>query len=410
MVFLVISSSPLYVLSVLSCAIQIDDINLPEVLVADGSASLTDHGQLGSNTVLVVDDNPDLRRYVSMMLQNAGFNAVLAKNGADGFNKAQTYHPDVIVTDLMMPQVSGLELIRMIRSSPELRGTPIILLTAKADEDTRIEGVERGADAYVSKPFNDRELIAEVRNLQALKAEERRVAHLNKYLTESVLRRFLPESMVKKAAAGDLTLDLRPEPRLITILFSDIVGFTRMSNALQSQGVAELLNEYLGEMTRAVFENQGTVDKFVGDAIMALYGAPEEMSPSEQVRRAIATARQMLVALEKLNQGWQERGLVGRNEVPPVRFRCGIHQGMAVVGLFGSQERSDFTAIGPSVNIAARLQEATAPNSIMVSAMVAQYVPDEEIIKREFLELKGIDEPVMTCVINPKPESVRDTA
>ncbi|MDF2210276.1 response regulator [Arthrospira platensis NCB002] len=381
--------------------VQIDDINLPEVLVADGSASLTDHGQLGSNTVLVVDDNPDLRRYVSMMLQNAGFNAVLAKNGADGFNKAQTYHPDVIVTDLMMPQVSGLELIRMIRSSPELRGTPIILLTAKADEDTRIEGVERGADAYVSKPFNDRELIAEVRNLQALKAEERRVAHLNKYLTESVLRRFLPESMVKKAAAGDLTLDLRPEPRLITILFSDIVGFTRMSNALQSQGVAELLNEYLGEMTRAVFENQGTVDKFVGDAIMALYGAPEEMSPSEQVRRAIATARQMLVALEKLNQGWQERGLVGRNEVPPVRFRCGIHQGMAVVGLFGSQERSDFTAIGPSVNIAARLQEATAPNSIMVSAMVAQYVPDEEIIKREFLELKGIDEPVMTCVINP---------
>lgn len=381
--------------------VQIDDVNMPEVLMADG--------QLGSNTVLVVDDNPDLRRYVSMMLQNAGFNAVLANNGADGFKKAETYHPDVIITDLMMPQVSGLELIRMIRSSPELRGTPIILLTAKADEDTRIEGVERGADAYVSKPFNDRELIAEVRNLQALKAEERRVAHLNRYLTESVLRRFLPESMVKKAAAGELTLDLRPEPRLITILFSDIVGFTQMSNALQSQGVAELLNEYLGEMTRAVFENQGTVDKFVGDAIMALYGAPEEMSPSEQVRRAVATARQMLVALEKLNQGWQERGLVGNNGVPPVRFRCGIHQGMAVVGLFGSQERSDFTAIGPSVNIAARIQEATAPNSIMVSGVVAQYVPDEEIIKREFLQLKGIDEPVMTCVITPKPESVRDT-
>jgi class 3 adenylate cyclase len=183
-----------------------------------------------------------------------------------------------------------------------------------------------------------------------------------------------------------------------------------MSNALQSQGVAELLNEYLAEMTRAVFENEGTVDKFVGDAVMALYGAPEEMSPEEQVARAIATARKMLQYLERLNQGWRERGLIGTNGVPPVRFRCGIHQGMAVVGMFGSRERSDFTAIGPSVNIAARLQEATAPNSIMVSAEVAEYVRDEEILKREAIGLKGIDEPVMTFVISPKVGRARDTA
>ena len=240
----------------LGAAVELADVevDLPDVIEApeDIPEVLVPEEELQSNTILVVDDNPDLRRYVSMILQQAGFNAVLANNGADGFKKAQIYRPDVIVTDLMMPQVSGLELIRMIREDQELKGTPTILLTAKADEDTRIEGVERGADAYVSKPFNDRELIAEVRNLQALKAEERRVAHLNKYLTESVLRRFLPESMVQKAAAGDLTLDLRPEPKLITILFSDIVGFTQMSNALQSQGVAELLNEYLAEMTRAV--------------------------------------------------------------------------------------------------------------------------------------------------------------
>jgi CheY-like chemotaxis protein len=191
------------------------EVDLPDVVedAQDLPELLVPEEELQSNTILVVDDNPDLRHYVSMILRQVGFNVVLAQNGADGFKKAQIYHPDVIVTDLMMPQVSGLELIRMIREDRELKGTPTILLTAKADEDTRIEGVERGADAYVSKPFNDRELIAEVRNLQALKAEERRVAHLNKYLTESVLRRFLPESMVQKAAAGDLTLDLRPEPK-----------------------------------------------------------------------------------------------------------------------------------------------------------------------------------------------------
>ncbi len=168
--------------------------------------------------------------------------------------------------------------------------------------------MERGADAYLSKPFNDRELLAEVRNLQSLKENERRIFELNRYLTESVLKRFLPETMVKKAATGELSLDLSPEPRLVTILFSDIVGFTQMSNQLQSQGIAVVLNEYLAEMTRVIFANGGTVDKFVGDAVMALYGAPEELSAEKQVKQAVNSARQMLRSLDKLNQRWRETG------------------------------------------------------------------------------------------------------
>jgi len=352
------------------------------------------------SSVLVVDDNPDLRTYVARILRAAGFAVVLARNGAEGLEMAKEQDPDVIVTDLMMPVVSGLDLIRMIREDEKLRGTPVILLTAKADEDTRIEGVERGADAYLSKPFNDRELLAEVRNLVALKQNERRVQQLNSYLTESVLGRFLPPSMVKKAAAGELSLDLRPEPRLITILFSDIVGFTSLANTLRSRRVAELLNEYLAAMTKAVFNNGGVVDKFVGDAVMALYGAPEELTPNEQVRRAVASARSMLFALDELNGRWQEQGIVGVNDVPLVRFRCGIHQGTAVVGMFGSEERSDYTAIGPAVNIAARLQEAAEPNTIIVSAVVADYLDEEQIVKYKSLQLKGIDGTVLTFVVN----------
>ncbi|WP_413166506.1 response regulator [Capilliphycus salinus ALCB114379] len=357
------------------------------------------------NSILVVDDNPDLRRYLSNILKPANFNVITARNGAEGYEQAKAYRPEVIITDLMMPVVSGLDLIRMIRENPELKGTPIILLTAKADEDTRIEGVERGADAYVSKPFNDRELLAEVRNLRSLKENERRVAELNRYLTESVLRRFLPPPMVERAAAGDLVLALDPEPRLVTILFTDIVGFTRMSNQLQSRRIAEVLNEYLAAMTQAVFENGGTVDKFIGDAVMALYGAPQELTPQEQVRRALASARAMLGALDQLNQSWLERGLIGHNGVQPIRFRCGIHQGMAVVGMFGAASRSDYTAIGPSVNIAARLQEVAQPNSILVSTDVAQYVNPGEILTSETHPLKGIDEPVCTFVISPEAVS-----
>ena len=352
------------------------------------------------SSVLVVDDNPDLRTYVSQILRQGGYQVVTARNGQEGFDIAEERHPELIVTDLMMPGVSGLDMIRMIRSSEQLRGTPIVLLTAKADEMTRIEGAEGGADAYLSKPFNDRELLAEVRNLLALKANERRVVELNNYLTESVLRRFLPPTMVERAARGELSLDLIPEPRPITILFSDIVGFTQLANTLRSRRVAELLNEYLAAMTHAVVDNGGTVDKFMGDAILALFGATEELTPNQQVRRAIGAARQMHRSLRQLNQGWQAQGLVGKDGPPPVQFRCGIHHGTAVVGMFGGSERADYTAIGPAVNIASRLQEAATPNSILISAAVADYLEnDVAIVKGSPLQFKGIDETVLTFSI-----------
>ncbi|MBW4601359.1 MAG: response regulator [Calothrix sp. FI2-JRJ7] len=354
------------------------------------------------HTILVVDDNPDLRGYVSGILRSNGYAVHTARNGAEGFKNAQKIQPSLIVTDLMMPLVTGLEMIGMIRADSKLKGTPVILLTAKIDEETRIAGTELGADAYLAKPFNDRELLAEVRNLVALKENERRVLKLNTYLTESVLQRFLPPALVQKAAAGDLVLDLRPEPRLITVLFSDIVGFTQLSNTLRSRKVAELLNEYLEAMTRAVFDNGGTVDKFMGDAILALFGAPEELTPNEQVRRSINTARAMLRSLDKLNERWRQQGIFDTDGRSEVQFRCGIHQGTAVVGMFGSSERADYTAIGPSVNIAARLQQAAKPGTILASAAVADYLQDEEIIKGSSLELKGVDETVLTFVVTPE--------
>jgi signal transduction histidine kinase/class 3 adenylate cyclase len=352
-----------------------------------------------SPTILVVDDNPDLRAYVSRILQSFGFEVLTARDGAEGYSVAKQHHPQLIVTDLMMPVVSGLALIQMLREDETLKGTPIILLTAKVDEETRIEGTELGADAYLAKPFNDRELLAGVRNLLALKENERRVTELNTYLTESVLKRFLPPKMVQKAANGQLLLDLRPEPRLVTILFSDIVGFTQLSNTLRSRRVAELLNEYLEAMTKAVFDNGGTVDKFMGDAILALFGAPEDLTPNDQVRRAIAAARQMYRSLHELNQRWEEQG------IPRVQFRCGIHQGTAVVGMFGSDQRSDYTAIGPTVNIASRLQEAAKPGGILVSAAVADYLNEDEITKNSSLQLKGVDETVLTFSVDSEPKS-----
>ncbi len=371
-------------------------INFSSSIDTQDSALKTQH------SILVVDDNPDLRTYVSEIFRRNGYHVRTARNGYEGHSIAKEIIPSLIVTDLMMPLVSGLEMIQMIRHEEKLKGTPIILLTAKIDEETRIEGTEHGADAYLAKPFNDRELLAEVRNLLALKENERRIVELNTYLTESVLKRFLPAVLVQKAATGDLTLDLRPEPRLITVLFSDIVGFTQLANTLRSRRVAELLNEYLEAMTKVVFGNGGTVDKFMGDAILALYGAPEELTPNEQVRRAINTARAMHRSLADLNQRWRNQGVFDGDKLTSVQFRCGIHQGTAVVGMFGSAERADYTAIGPSVNIAARLQAAAVPGTILVSAAVADYLQEEEITKGSPLELKGVDETVLTFAVTPE--------
>ncbi len=388
-------------------AVELADLELIEEGARDWGLGAREeetspHSLDPSSYILVVDDNPDLRTYVSGILRDNGYQVQTARNGAEGFHLAQKIPPSLIVSDLMMPFISGLEMIQRIRKDEKLKGIPIILLTAKVNEETRIEGTEQGADAYLAKPFNDRELLAEVRNLLALKENERRVVELNTYLTESVLKRFLPPALVQKAAAGDLVLDLRPEPRLVTVLFSDIVGFTQLANTLRARRVAELLNEYLEAMTKTVFDNGGTVDKFMGDAILALFGAPEELTPNEQVQRAVNTARAMLRSLKQLNQKWQQQGVFEATECSGVQFRCGIHQGTAVVGMFGSTERADYTAIGPSVNIAARLQQAATPGTILVSAAVADYLQEHEIIRCSLLELKGVDETVLTFALVPE--------
>ena len=228
---------------------------------------------------------------------------------------------------------------------------------------------------------------------EELQVSQQKVEELNHYLTESILKRFLPEAIANKAADGKLALDLNPELQCITILFCDLVGFTNLSTQLEVNLLSELLNEYLEAMAQAVFEQGGTIDKFLGDAVMALFGAPEALSPQEQGQRAIATAQAMYHYLQPLNQKWQAQGIGVDAHLPSLQLRCGIHQGAAVVGMFGGQQRKDYTAIGKVVNIAARLQKNAAPNSILVSDTVWNnlVLPEYKQLQPQSLQLKGIE-------------------
>ena len=226
-----------------------------------------------------------------------------------------------------------------------------------------------------------------------LQASENKVKQLNNYLTESILKRFLPEAIVNKAATGELTLDLTPEPHLITVLFCDLVDSTKLSSQLEVDVLSELLNDYLEAMTQAIFDNSGTIDKFVGDGVMALFGAPEELSAEQQAEYALATAKAMSRYLIPLNQKWQAKKVWQAKKIPDLKLRCGIHQGRAVVGMFGGKQRKDYTAIGKVVNIAARLQQTADPNSILLSETVFNCLKtiDKTKIEPKLVQLKGIE-------------------
>ena len=244
---------------------------------------------------------------------------------------------------------------------------------------------------------------------QKLQIEEQKVRKLNNYLTESVLKRFLPETIVNKAAAGELSLHLNPEPRCITVLFGDLANFTNLSSQLEVLTLAEVLNEYLEAMTKAVFDRGGTVDKFMGDGVMAMFGAPEDLSCEEQAKRAIATAKTMFFYLQKLNQRWQAKSSKTGISLPMLQMRCGIHQGSAVVGMFGGRQRKDYTAVGKVVNIASRLESVAPADGILISEAVAECLENKvNWGKGNNFKLKGIEQDFRAFTMRFKSSSGKE--
>ncbi|MFW7379742.1 MAG: response regulator [Oligoflexus sp.] len=351
-------------------------------------------GESNLGTVVVCDDVHDMRRLMKTCLRKAGFQVIGAADGKSGLAKIQELKPDLIVTDWMMPKLTGPELIRMLHEDEELRSIPTILLTAKSDEESKMIGTQVGATAYLSKPFDELELQMMAKNLVELKRSEKKIVELNRYLTEKVLCRFLPPQLVEQVVTGKLAIDETASTLPVTILFSDICGFTTLSEELGPQRISSILNHFLETMSRIIFEHHGTIDKFIGDAIMVIFGAPENISSSEQISLATRCARKMQEALGDLNQVWQEEGLQA------FQMRIGIHHGPAVVGQFGSELRSEYTAIGPTVNYAARVQAHAEPGGIYISANVRDYLLDEWSVAGKF-ELKGIGE-VNLFKLDPK--------
>ena len=346
----------------------------------DGQAIEEGLGQV----VLVVDDLADMRVLISNTLKNRNYRILTSPDGKRGLELAEKHRPDLIITDWMMPVMNGPEFIRKLKGDASFASIPVVLLTARSDEESKLLGTEIGADAFIGKPFNDLELVSMVRNLLQLKAREHEVEGLNRQLVENVLKRFLPPDLVDQIISGQKSLEHEPKSTSATILFSDLTGFTEISSTIRAARMARILNDYFSRMTDVIFANGGTIDKFIGDAIMVIFGAPLPLSPEEQAERATRCAQEMQVAMTELNREWQAEG------IPDFKMRIGVHHGPVVVGNFGSSKRSEYTAIGPTVNLASRIESLCEPGQVFISGTLFDYLPEERAKLVGEFDIKGV--------------------
>jgi signal transduction histidine kinase/class 3 adenylate cyclase/DNA-binding NtrC family response regulator len=336
--------------------------------------------------ILVVDDVFDMRGIVSGMLRSHGYHMIAAAGGEEALKIVET-HPqliDLVITDWLMPGMDGPTLIEALHRREDSMSLPTILLTAKTDAESKAEGIRVGASAYLGKPFDERELVSTVENLLDLKKRERKIDDLNQFINQNILQRFLPPDLVKDLLAGKAIFDDSARMRPITVMFTDLVNFTRSTEILGPARIARVLNDFFVRMTDVIFEHGGTIDKFLGDGILIFFGAPQSMEAQDQARRACLCAQAMRKALEELNQTWRQEFQHS------FEMRIGLHHGPAIVGSFGGQRRSDYTAIGNTVNIAARVQANAEPSQILMTAAVRDYLPLGSWTPAGSYQLKGV--------------------
>ncbi|WP_141733430.1 adenylate/guanylate cyclase domain-containing protein [Oligoflexus tunisiensis] len=203
--------------------------------------------------------------------------------------------------------------------------------------------------------------------------QQQRMQNLQQYLQTRILSRFLPPALVEEIRLGRSRLDEEPQKRMVTILFADLVDFTSRAEQLGPERTARLLNQWMHMATDVVFAESGTIDKFIGDCVMVIFGAPLESAPDKQVERAVACARHLMRAMEGQNQVWL------RDFGVSFQLRVGINLGEAIVGSFGSEKRSDYTVIGGAVNLASRIESMAEPGQILLGQNAARHLSSSQV-------------------------------
>jgi adenylate cyclase len=315
--------------------------------------------------ILVVDDTPANIRTVAAILRAEGYQLSAATHGRQALEALRRVRPDLILLDVSMPGLDGVETCRRIKDSEAWRDIPIIFLTAKTDTADIIRGFEAGAVDYVTKPFNAHELVARVNTHVMVDRLRRGLAEKNAELARAhelvrhAFGRYVSEEVAETLLRAPEALDLGGEEREVSILISDLRGFTAMASGRKPREVIEILNVYLEGMVDVIRRHEGTIDEIVGDGMLVIFGAP--VACDDHADKAVACALAMQRAMTEVNQRLATR------DGPELEMGIGVHSGRVIVGNIGSLRRTKYTAVGASVNVAGRIESFTIGGQVLIS-------------------------------------------
>ncbi|EED36145.1 adenylate/guanylate cyclase [Luminiphilus syltensis NOR5-1B] len=353
------------------------------------SADPTDAG-----VILAVDDMPENRELISRLLHRSGHTVITAESGEEALELLGTMAVDVVLLDLMMPGIGGAEVLRRLKDDPELRATPVVMISGRQDMQQIIGCIQAGADDYLLKPFNPVVLQARIsagierKRWHDREQQYRRQLERNEAFIRATFGRYLSDQIVDEILESPEGLELGGDLREVTIMMSDIRGFTTLSEHLPPQKVVQLLNRYLGRMTEIIIEHDGTIDEFLGDAVLAVFGAPRHAD--DDAERAVKCAIAMQAAMEEVNQQNSADGL------PELDMALALNTGTVVAGNIGSERRAKYGFVGHAMNVTSRIEDATGRKEILISESTLEKLPDHyELGDRRSLSVKGIEESVV---------------
>jgi adenylate cyclase len=352
-----------------------------------------------SARVLIVDDVPGNLRLLEAVLAPRGYVVESAGSGAEALEMLARQPPDLVLLDLVMPEIDGYEVCRRIRASPETEALPVVMITASGRDEKR-RALDVGADDFLMKPLDQDELLARVRSLLRIKRYHDTIQHQaaelaswNRELEERVesqvaemqrmarLKRFLSPAVAELIVSEGDESFLESHRREITVVFCDLRGYTAFAETVEPEETMRVLREYHAAVGELVFSFEATLERFAGDGLMVFFNDP--IACPDAPERAVRMAIEMRDRVRDLAQGWRKRGHV-------LGFGVGIAQGYATLGRVGFEGRYDYAAIGTVSNLGARLCDAARDGQILVSERVHAAI--EEIVATEelaALTLKG---------------------
>jgi class 3 adenylate cyclase/CheY-like chemotaxis protein len=352
---------------------------LKAVTPVDGAA-VPDYRALGSR-ILVVDDIASNRDLLTRRLVRDGHQVETAADGPGALDRLVTERFDLILLDLMMPGMSGFEVLCRLKSSSQTRHIPVIMISALEEIDTAVRCIEAGAEDYLPKPFNPIVLRARINAcLEKKWLRDREQSHLEeirleKQRSESLLLNILPQTIVTRMRNGEAMIADRFDEA--TILFADLVGFTVLATGLPPNRVLEILSEMFSRFDRAVAERGLEKIKTIGDAYLVAGGLPEPM-----LDHASRIADLSLAMVEIVRNAREVLKI-------DLRARIGIHTGPVVAGVIGTH-KFIYDVWGDTVNTASRMETFGAPDRIHVSAELRAALGQRYVFEhRGPLEVKG---------------------